>query len=198
MLPAMGDLVTKTFLVTGANTGIGAATAEALAGSGATVFLACRSEARTRPVIDQINAQTGAGGSAGAATFLELDLGDLDSVRACADAFLATGQPLHGLVNNAGLAGKRGLTESGFEIAFGTNHVGPFLLTTLLIDRLKESAPARIVNVASDAHFRVKAIDYGPYANRPRAAARCPSTASRSSPTCFTPKSSPAGWRGPG
>lgn len=156
MLPPMSDLDGKTLLVTGANTGIGRATSQALAGRGATVFLACRSEVRTRPVIDQINAQPGIGG----ANFIQLDLGSLPSVRACADAFLATGQPLHGLINNAGLAGKRGLSDSGFEIAFGTNHIGPFLFTELLLDRLKQSAPARIVNVASEAHFRVREIDY--------------------------------------
>ena len=156
MLLPVSDLDGKTLLVTGANTGIGRATSQALAGRGATVFLACRSEAKARPVIDQINAQSGTGG----ATFLQLDLGSLPSVRACADAFLATGEPLHGLINNAGLAGKRGLSDSGFEIAFGTNHVGPFLFTELLLERLKQSAPARIVNVASDAHFRVREIDY--------------------------------------
>ncbi|MGH2896685.1 MAG: SDR family oxidoreductase, partial [Solirubrobacteraceae bacterium] len=78
----------------------------------------------------------------------------------CAQAFLDTGAPLHDLVNNAGLAGKRGRTASGFELAFGTNHVGPFLLTNLLLDRLRESAPARVVTVASDAHYRVAAIDF--------------------------------------
>jgi dehydrogenase/reductase SDR family protein 13 len=93
-------------------------------------------------------------------SLLTLDLADLASVRACADAFLQTGAPLHILVNNAGLAGKRGMTASGFELAFGTNHVGPFLLTNLLLDRLCASAPARIVTVASDAHYRVDAIDY--------------------------------------
>jgi NAD(P)-dependent dehydrogenase (short-subunit alcohol dehydrogenase family) len=81
-------------------------------------------------------------------------------VSACAGAFLATGAPLHILVNNAGLAGKRGLTPAGFELAFGTNHLGPFLLTSLLLDRLRESAPARIVTVASDAHYRVDGIDF--------------------------------------
>lgn len=74
--------------------------------------------------------------------------------------FLATGEPLHVLINNAGLAGQRGLTSSGFELAFGTNYVGPFLLTSLLLDRLRESAPARIVNVASAAHYRATGIDF--------------------------------------
>ena len=152
----MGDLDGRTFLVTGASSGIGRATTEALAARGATVILAGRSAATARPVIDQIARETGND----KLRFLTLDLGDLDSVRACAAAFLETGEPLHGLINNAGLAGQRGITASGFELAFGTNHVGPFLLTSLLLDRLRESAPARIVNVASEAHFRARGIDF--------------------------------------
>jgi NAD(P)-dependent dehydrogenase (short-subunit alcohol dehydrogenase family) len=152
----MADLAGMTFLVTGANTGIGRATSETLASRGAEVFMAGRSAARTRPVIDEITATTGNG----RLHFLALDLGDLDAVRACAEAFLATGRPLHGLINNAGLAGQRGMTASGFELAFGTNHVGPFLLTSLLLDRLRASAPARIVNVASDGHYRAPGIDF--------------------------------------
>jgi NAD(P)-dependent dehydrogenase (short-subunit alcohol dehydrogenase family) len=150
------DLDGRTFLVTGANTGIGRATVQALADQGATVFLACRSEAKTRPVIDVITGRA----SSTRLAFLPLDLGDLSSVRACAAAFLASGEPLHGLINNAGLAGQRGLTASGFELAFGTNYVGPFLLTWLLLERLRESAPARIVNVASEAHQSAEGIDF--------------------------------------
>ncbi len=145
-----------TFLVTGANTGIGRETARALAGAGAKVFLACRSEAKTRLVIEEIADQTGNR----ELRFLALDLGDLSSVRSCASSFLATGEPLHGLINNAGVAGGRGFTASGFELAFGTNHVGPFLLTGLLENRLRESAPARIVNVSSEAHYQAAGIDY--------------------------------------
>jgi NAD(P)-dependent dehydrogenase (short-subunit alcohol dehydrogenase family) len=150
------DLAGTTFLITGANTGIGRATAHALAERGAGVFFASRSEARTRPVIDEIAGQTGNRDL----HFLTLDLGDLDSVRACAEGFLATHRPLHALINNAGLAGRRGMTASGFELIFGTDYVGPFLLTALLLERLKESRPSRIVNVASDAHRSVKGIDY--------------------------------------
>jgi NAD(P)-dependent dehydrogenase (short-subunit alcohol dehydrogenase family) len=152
----MGDLEGRTFLVTGANTGIGKATVGSLADRGASVFLACRSEAKTRPVIDEIATRTGNN----SLEFLELDLGDLGSVRACAESFLARDRPLHVLINNAGLAGSRGLTSSGFELAFGTNHVGHFLLADLLLDRLKQSAPARIVNVASEGHYRVDGIDF--------------------------------------
>jgi retinol dehydrogenase-12 len=127
-----------------------------LAGRGARVFVASRSEQKTRPVIDEIMAQTGNR----AVEFLPLDLGNLDSVRTCASEFLRTGEPLHGLINNAGLAGSRGVTDSGFELAFGTNYVGPFLLTALLLDRVRESAPARIVNVSSIGHYRAPGIDY--------------------------------------
>jgi dehydrogenase/reductase SDR family protein 13 len=144
----------RTMLITGANTGIGLATAEVLAARGARLWLGCRSEERARPVLERLRA------SGGNVELLQLDLADLSSVRAAAARFLATGEPLHVLINNAGLAGKRELTPQGFELAFGTNHLGPFLLTTLLLDRLRGSAPARIVNVASRAHYRVKRMDW--------------------------------------
>lgn len=120
------------------------------------MFVASRSEEKTRPVLDQIVAETGNS----AVEFLALDLGDLASVRSCADEFLRSGAPLHGLINNAGLAGQRGMTQSGFELTFGTNYVGPFLLTGLLLERIRESAPARIVNVSSIGHYRATGIDY--------------------------------------
>jgi retinol dehydrogenase 12 len=152
----VADLDGKTFLITGANTGIGKETVRGLAARGARVFLACRSPRQGRQAIEEIRAQTGNR----ELELLSLDLGDLGSVRACAESFLATGEPLHVLINNAGLAGQKGMTTSGFELAFGTNHVGPFLLTNLLLDRLCESAPARIVNVASVAHYNAPGIDY--------------------------------------
>jgi retinol dehydrogenase-12 len=144
----------KVCLITGANTGIGRVTAVELARQGATVVLAGRSEERTLPVIEAIR---GAGGNA---EFLPLDLGSFASVRACADAFLASGRPLHLLIANAGLAGFRGLTEDGFEVHFGTNHLGHFLLTCLLRERLVASSPARVVVVASRAHYRASGIDF--------------------------------------
>jgi NAD(P)-dependent dehydrogenase (short-subunit alcohol dehydrogenase family) len=153
---AAGDLQGRTFLITGANTGIGRETARALAGRGARVHLACRSEEAGRRTVEEIAAQTGNRNL----ELLSLDLGDLDSVRRCAEAFLATGEPLHVLINNAGVAGARGTTASGFERMFGTNHVGPFLLTSLLLERLRSSAPGRIVNVASGAHFSAPGIDW--------------------------------------
>jgi retinol dehydrogenase-12 len=153
---AVGDLDDRTFLVTGANTGIGKQTAQALAARGARLFIACRSQDTGRRAIDEIAGETGSR----SLELLTLALGYLDSVRRCAKAFLATGEPLHVLINNAGVAGARGTTTSGFERAFGTNYVGPFLLTSLLLDRLRASAPARIVSVASVAHYDAPGIDW--------------------------------------
>ncbi len=155
--PVRADsLAGRVALVTGANTGIGLVTARELCARGARVFIACRSEASGQAALGTIR-QAVAGAQV---ELLPLDLGDLASVRRCAAAFLANNLPLHLLVNNAGLAGAKGLTASGFELAFGTNHVGHFLLTQLLLERIKASAPARIVTVASRAHYRVPAWDW--------------------------------------
>ncbi len=146
----------RVVLITGANTGIGLITARELCRMGAQVFIACRSTATGQAAMDSIRrAVPGA-----QIDLLKLDLGDLASVRACAEAFLACQLPLHLLITNAGLAGARGLTASGFELAFGTNHIGHFLLTQLLLDRIKQSAPARIVTVSSRAHYRASGLDW--------------------------------------
>ena len=81
-------------------------------------------------------------------------------MRRCAQQILDRDLPLHLLINNAGLAGARGRTKSGFELAFGVNHIGHFLFTQLLLERIKHSAPARIVTVASRAHYRARGIDW--------------------------------------
>jgi retinol dehydrogenase-12 len=147
----------RVALVTGANSGIGRVTAVELALRGYHVFLACRDAGKTAEVLDEIAQRSG--GTA-KAEFIALDLGDLDSVRQCAQAFNARELPLHLLVNNAGLAGQKGFTKSGFELAFGVCHVGHFLLTRLLLDRLKQAAPSRVVVVASRAHRHAKGIDF--------------------------------------
>ena len=151
----MGDLDGLTFLVTGANTGIGLATATALAVRGGRVHVACRSEQKGR------DAQAAIAAAAGPdhVSFLQLDLANLASVRASAQAFLALGEPLHVLINNAGVGGQRGLTKDGFELMFGVNHLGHFAFTMALLDRLT-SSKARIVNVASDAHYAAKGIGF--------------------------------------
>jgi len=150
------DLANKLFIVTGANTGIGKVTAKELARAGARVILAGRSRDKTLAVIDEIARETGNAELA----YVELDLGDLASVRRAAGAIASRGGPIHGLINNAGLAGKRGLTKDGFELTWGTNHLGPYLFTRLLLDRLVQAGHARIVNVASKSHYQAKGIDW--------------------------------------
>ncbi len=146
----------RVAIVTGANTGIGEVTARELARQGYVVFLACRSAAKAA----EAKARMVAAVPSAAVELLPLDLASLEAVRQSAEDFLARGLPLHVLVNNAGLAGQKGQTRDGFELAFGVNHLGHFLFTRLLEARLKETAAAaggaRIVNVASRAHTRVR------------------------------------------
>jgi retinol dehydrogenase-12 len=146
-----------TYLITGGNTGIGLATASALAGSGERVFIACRSAAAGEAAVARIKAGSGSDD----VRLLPLDLASLSSVHACAAAFLALDEPLHVLINNAGVGGQRGLTTDGFELHFGVNHLGHFALTQLLLRRLTESGPgSRIVNVSSEAHYGARGIDF--------------------------------------
>ena len=156
----MADLDDKTYVITGANTGIGKITARELARRGAHVILACRSKAKTDPVIAEIERSIGAPVGSKKLEFIALDLGDLASVRACAAELLARDLPIHGLINNAGLAGQRGQTKDGFELAFGTNHLGHYLFTRLLLDQLKKTPGARIINVSSKSHYQAKGIDW--------------------------------------
>jgi retinol dehydrogenase-12 len=149
-------LAGKTFIITGANTGIGKITALELARQGAHLILACRNSAKTDVVIKEILQATGNT----KVEYIHLDLGDLSSVRECAKELLARDIKIHGLINNAGLAGQRGKTKDGFEIQFGTNHLGHYLFTRLLLDRIKVSGGARIVNVSSKSHYAAKGVDW--------------------------------------
>lgn len=148
-------LAGKVAFVTGANTGIGRATALELARAGAHVFVACRSRPKGEEAANDIRARSGNED----VEYFDLDLASLASVRDGAARFLARDLPLHLLINNAGVAGQRGETKEGFELHFGTNHLGHFLLTELLLERIKASAPARIVNVSSTMHYKAKALD---------------------------------------
>jgi dehydrogenase/reductase SDR family protein 13 len=150
------DLEGRTFLVTGANSGIGRAMVEALAERGGRVVLAARSEERTRPVLEGIRARR----RSAAVEFLHVDVSDLGSVRRAADAFLGTGRALDVLVNNAGIAGTQALSADGFDLTYATNHIGPFLLTSLLRPALERAPQGRIVNVASVAHMQAKGLDW--------------------------------------
>jgi len=142
-------------MITGASSGVGRATALGLARFGATLVLVCRDRGRGEETVGEIRETTGNR----AVTLMLADLSSQQSIRALAREFLATGQPLHVLLNNAGVVNlQRTLTVDGIESTFAVNHLAYVLLTHLLLDRLKESAPARIVNVASHAH-RFSGID---------------------------------------
>jgi len=143
----------KIVAITGANIGIGRAVAEQLAARGARLRLLVRSLDKVAPVVEALQAQT-------EVVAIACDLGSLASVREAAAALLARDEPLHVLVNNAGVGGQRGATADGFELHFGVNHLGHFLLTNLLLDRLRASAPARIVHVASGSHYKARGIDW--------------------------------------
>lgn len=152
----MADLHGTTVVITGASSGIGAATACALAAQGSSVLLACRSKSRTAPVLDAL-----AAAGTPALGVVPIDLGDLDSVRSAADTITKQLPRFDVLINNAGLTGTRGgLSASGFELAFGTNHVGHFLLTTRLIEALGDGAPRRVVTVSSKSHYQAQGIDF--------------------------------------
>ena len=139
----------QTALVTGATGGIGLATAVALAGLGARVGVVGRDEKRTAAAVQAVLAVPGSGGADG---FLA-DFSDPREVRALAAEVLAAYSRLDVLVNNAGgYWSDRHVSADGLEWTFAVNHLAPFLLTSLLEERLRESAPARIVTVASDAH----------------------------------------------
>jgi retinol dehydrogenase 12 len=139
----------KTCLVTGASSGIGFVSARELARLGANVVLVCRDGSRGEHALNRIKDET-------RNSNVELMLADFSSqqeIRRLARRFLESRRPLHVLLNNAGVVMmRRALTPDGIEATFAVNHLAPFLLTNLLMERLVESAPARIVNVASDAH----------------------------------------------
>lgn len=153
-MTATRDLEGKTILITGATSGVGLVSARVLGGRGAHVVLAVRNPKKAEPVKAELDA---AGGSS---EILEVDLSNLSSVRAAGERYAATDRPLDVLLNNAGIAGTRGLTPDGFEVAFGTNHLGPFLLTEKLLPLVRKAPQGRIVNVSSVGHYRVRAIEW--------------------------------------
>lgn len=146
----------KICMVTGANSGIGKEVSRELARMGANVVLVCRSKEKGDDTIEEISKDTGR-------KSLELmiaDFASLTSVRKLVSDFTKTHDKLHVLVNNAGLIiGRRIVTEDGLEETFQVNYLSHFLLTNLLLDTMKKSAPSRIVNVSSSAHYSGH-IDY--------------------------------------
>ena len=148
----------KTVIITGANTGIGLETAVDMAKRNARVILACRSEERGERAAVEVRKRSGNDN----AVFVQLDLASLDSVREFAAKILEEEPRIDILINNAGVMAvpERKLTKDGFEMQIGINHLGHFLLTNLLLDRIKEAPSARIVNVSSRAHLRAN-LDLG-------------------------------------
>jgi NAD(P)-dependent dehydrogenase (short-subunit alcohol dehydrogenase family) len=146
---AIPDQRGKTFVVTGANSGIGLEAAAVLAEKGAHVVLACRSPSRAKDALESITKRS----VAASVEVMSLDLSSLRSVRAFASELVETHAKLEGLVNNAGLmALPYGKTEDGFEMQLGTNHLGHFALTGLLLPTLIATKGSPVVNVASTAH----------------------------------------------
>lgn len=142
------------FVVTGANSGIGVVSANQLAKQGATVIYACRRVGEAEKAIAALRQEH----PKVKASARALDLADLASVREFAEGLLNEHDALHGLLNNAGVmnTSKGARTKDGFDMQFGVNHLGHFLLTELLLDALKKGAPSRIVNVSSCYHDKAQ------------------------------------------
>jgi NAD(P)-dependent dehydrogenase (short-subunit alcohol dehydrogenase family) len=163
------DQAGRTAVVTGANGGLGLATARALAAAGATVVIAARNQQRATEAMERIRA----GLPDASLELVELDLGSLDSVSRAVKEILAAHQTIDVLVNNAGVMGiPERRTADGFEMQFGVDHLGHFALTARLMPALLGAPAARIVTVTSTAHHMGRAVDpdnpnldgrYGPW-----------------------------------
>jgi NAD(P)-dependent dehydrogenase (short-subunit alcohol dehydrogenase family) len=141
----------KVCLITGASSGIGKETAVVLARMGANVVIHARSTQRGSAAAAEIREGSGSND----VDLIVAELASLAAVRSLADQFRRRHQQLHVLINNAGAYhADRRLTEDGYEMTFGVNHLAHFLLTNLLLDMLRASAPSRIINVSSGAHMR--------------------------------------------
>ncbi|KAF2360146.1 Short-chain dehydrogenase/reductase SDR [Trinorchestia longiramus] len=141
------DLKGKTVIVTGPTSGIGLVAAQEIAKTGARLVMACRNLTKAQPIAEQIKKESGNDNI----VVRHLDVSDLTSVRKFAEEVNEEEEAIHILINNAGILApeRKKLSPQGFELTLATNHLGPFLLTNLLLDKIKASAPSRIVNVSS-------------------------------------------------
>lgn len=147
------DLTGKTCLITGGNAGIGKETAKGIAKLGATVILACRNLEKGKRAVQEISQFSGNSNI----DVIECNLSQPESIRTFVAKFTAQYSHLHILINNAaGFFYKRQETKEGYELTFATNYLGPFLLTNLLLDIMKVSIPARIINVSSNGQMMAK------------------------------------------
>ncbi len=143
------DLTDQVIVITGGNSGIGKEAAVELSALGATVIITARDQAKGASALDEVHQRSGSD----RAEVMALDLADFASIRAFAAQVLDRHDRLDVLLNNAGgILSDRLITAQGFEMTFGVNHLGHFLLTDLLLDRLKADAPARIITVTSIGH----------------------------------------------
>ena len=145
----VGHMDRRVCLITGSNSGIGKAAALVLSRLGGNVVMVCRDAVKGKQALSDIRSKSGNQN----VDLILADLSSMKSVRWLADMVKQKYQTLHVLVNNAGeILPKRHITEDGFERTFASNHLGHFLLTNLLLDLIKSSAPSRIINVSSEAH----------------------------------------------
>jgi len=143
------NMAEKVCLVTGGNSGIGKSVALGLAKMGATVVVVSRNKEKGETAVTDTVEKSGNNN----VELIQADMSSQNSIHQLVNEFRARHEKLHLLINNAGVyLTKRSETEDGLESTFAVNHLGPFLLTSLLVDILKASAPSRIVNVTSDAH----------------------------------------------
>jgi len=151
------NLSGRVCLITGGTSGIGAVTARALNRLGATVVVVGRNPERCAAVVEQLNRESGSD----RASAITADLSLLEQTRGAAEAFRARHDRLDALINNVGaLFLKRAETPEGLERTFALNHLSPFTITQALIEPLRRATPSRIVNVSSEAHRSIKAIDW--------------------------------------
>uniref|UniRef100_A0A8C2A073 Si:dkey-174n20.1 n=1 Tax=Cyprinus carpio TaxID=7962 RepID=A0A8C2A073_CYPCA len=145
----------KTVLITGGNSGIGKETAVLLALRGARVILACRNEEKARKAVREIKARSHNMN----VLFMEVDLANIRSIREFSKTFLQKEKRLDILINNAGMPSVLDWTDDDFSMCFGVNHLGHFLLTNLLLPRLKESSPSRVITLTCSS-YKYQKLDF--------------------------------------